>query len=74
MGDLGKMLIGLGALLVVVGLLLLAAGRLHLPLGRLPGDIIYRGKNSAVYFPIVTCIVLSVLLSLLFWVIGLFRR
>ncbi len=68
------MLIGLGTLLVVLGIVLLAAGRLHLPLGRLPGDIAWRGKNSVVYFPVVTCIVLSVLLSLLFWIIGQFRR
>ncbi len=74
MGELGKMLIGLGTLLVVLGIVLLAAGRLHLPLGRLPGDIAWRGKNSVVYFPVVTCIVLSVLLSLLFWIIGQFRR
>jgi ribose/xylose/arabinose/galactoside ABC-type transport system permease subunit len=74
MSELGKMLIGLGALLVVLGIVLLAAGRLHLPLGRLPGDITWRGKSSVVYFPVVTCIVLSVLLSLLFWIIGHFRR
>jgi hypothetical protein len=74
MGDLGKMLIALGALLVVAGVVVLAAGKLHLPLGRLPGDITYRGKNTTVYFPIVTCIVASVLFSLLFWIIGLFRR
>ena len=74
MGELGKTLIGLGALLVVLGIAVLVAGRLHLPLGRLPGDITWRGKNSVFYFPIVTCIVVSVLLSLLFWIIGQFRR
>ena len=74
MSELGKMLIGLGALLVVLGIVLLTAGRLHLPLGRLPGDITWHGKNSVVYFPVVTCIVLSVLLSLLFWIVGQFRR
>jgi hypothetical protein len=74
MNELGKTLIGMGALLVVLGVVLLAAGRLHLPLGRLPGDITWRGKNSVVYFPVVTCIALSVMLSLLFWIIGQFRR
>lgn len=74
MSELGKVLIGFGALLVVAGILVLAAGRLHLPLGRLPGDITYHGKNTVVYFPVVTCIVVSVLLSLLFWIISLFRR
>jgi hypothetical protein len=74
MGDLGKLLIGIGGLLVVLGLVLLAAGKLNLPLGRLPGDITWRGKHSVVYFPIVTCIVLSVLLSVIFWLVGQFRR
>ena len=74
MSELGKMLIGLGALLVVLGVVLVAAGKLPLPLGRLPGDITWRGKHSVVYFPVVTCIVISVLLSLVFWVIGHFRR
>ena len=73
MGDLGKILIGVGGLLVVLGVLL-AAGKLNLPLGRLPGDISYRGKNTVVYFPIVTCIVVSVLLSLILWIVGQFRR
>ena len=74
MGDLGKILIGIGGLLVVLGVVLVAAGKLSLPLGRLPGDISYRGKNTVIYFPIVTCIVVSVLLSLIFWIVGLFRR
>ncbi len=70
MGDVGKLLIGLGALLMIIGLLVIAAGRIGLPLGRLPGDIVYRGKNTTVYFPIVTCIVLSVVLSLVFWLLS----
>jgi hypothetical protein len=74
MSDLGKILIGIGVLLIVLGLVLLAAGKLNLPLGRLPGDITYRGKNSVVYFPIVTCVVVSVLLSVIFWLVGHFRR
>jgi hypothetical protein len=51
--------------------LVLFAGRLPLRLGRLPGDIVYRGKNTVVYFPWVTSLLLSAVLSLLFW---LFRR
>jgi uncharacterized protein HemY len=74
MSDLGKILISVGGLLVVLGLALVLAGKLHLPLGRLPGDITYRGKNSVVYFPIVTCVVVSVVLSLIFWLVGHFRR
>jgi len=49
------------------------AGRIGLPLGRLPGDIVYRGKHTTVYFPLVTCIVISVVLTLIFYVISRFR-
>jgi Protein of unknown function (DUF2905) len=72
--DLGKVLIGVGGLLVIVGILVVIGGRLHLPVGRLPGDVVYRGKNTTFYFPIVTSIVLSVLLSLVFYVIGRIGR
>jgi hypothetical protein len=65
--DIGKILIGFGLLLAVIGGLLVIGGRLNLPIGRLPGDIVYRGKNTTVYFPIVTSIVLSILLSLVLW-------
>lgn len=44
--------------------------RLPIKLGRLPGDVVVRGKNSVFYFPIVTCLVVSVILSLVMWVIG----
>lgn len=71
MTDLGKLLLVLGGMIFLVGAVLLLAGKLNLPLGRLPGDIVYRGKNTVFYFPIVTCILLSIILSLLFW---LFRR
>ncbi len=70
MTDIGKILVGIGGLLVLFGVVLLVAGRLHLPVGRLPGDIVYRGKHSTFYFPIVTSIVLSILLSLILWVIA----
>jgi hypothetical protein len=61
-------------LLIVAGLILVAIGllmKLGLPLGRLPGDIVIQRGNSTFYFPIVTCIVLSVALSIL---AALFRR
>ena len=74
MTDLGKMLLALGAVIIVAGAVLLIAGRFNLPLGRLPGDIVYRGKNTAFYFPITTCIVISVVLSLLFWLFGKGQR
>ena len=71
--PLGKLLILFGGVLVLVGIVVVLAGRANLPLGRLPGDIVYRGKNTSFYFPIVTCIVISVLLSLLMWIIGKLR-
>lgn len=74
MTDLGKILIAVGGLLVIFGLLLMLGGRLHLPIGRLPGDIIYRGKNTTFYFPIVTSILLSILLSLILWFFGRMGR
>ena len=74
MSDLGRMLVAIGALLVVVGLLLMLAGKINLPIGRLPGDIVLRGKNTTFYFPLMTSILLSVVLSLLLYVLGRLRR
>ena len=70
MTDLGKLLLVVGGVIFLLGAVLLLAGKLNLPLGRLPGDIVYRGKNSVFYFPIVTCIVISVVLSLVLWLFG----
>jgi hypothetical protein len=72
--DIGRLLIVLGVLLVVVGVVVILLGKTHLPIGRLPGDIFYRGKNTTVYFPLATSLLLSVVLSLLFYLIGRFRR
>jgi hypothetical protein len=74
MTDLGKMLLMLGGVIFLVGAALLLAGRFNLPLGRLPGDIAYRGKNTAFYFPVTTCILISVVLSLIFWLVGRGQR
>ncbi len=63
-----------GAALIGVGLLLFFVGKTSLPIGRLPGDILYRGKNTTVYFPLATSILVSVLLSVLLYVIARFRR
>jgi len=71
---LGKLLIFAGGLLIIVGVIVVLAGRMNVPLGRLPGDISYRGKNTAFYFPITTCIVLSILLSFILWLINRFMR
>jgi len=72
--SLGKLLIFAGGLLIIVGVIVVLAGRMNVPLGRLPGDISYRGKNTAFYFPITTCIVLSILLSFILWLINRFMR
>lgn len=72
--DMGKALLVFGGVLVLVGLLVTFGSRLPFRLGRLPGDIVWQGKNSSFYFPVVTCIVLSVALTMIFWLISLFRR
>ncbi|HSC45493.1 MAG TPA: DUF2905 domain-containing protein [Candidatus Acidoferrum sp.] len=74
MAGLGKLLVFAGVLIAFIGLLLVLFGRANLPLGRLPGDIVYRGKNTTVYFPLVTSILLSVVLTLVLWAIGRFSR
>jgi hypothetical protein len=72
--DLGKVLVFLGAAIVVVGLVFVLLGRTNLPLGRLPGDIVYRGKNTIFYFPLATSIVISIVLSVLMYVFGKLRK
>ncbi len=72
--EIGRVTLILGVVLVAVGGLLYFGGKLPFRLGRLPGDIFYQGKHGSFYFPIVTCIAISVVLTLIFWVIGYFRR
>ena len=74
MTDVGKLLITLGLVLIVAGALLTVLGRANLPLGRLPGDIVYRGKNSTFYFPLATSVVVSVVLSIVLYVVGRWKR
>jgi len=62
-----RVLIALGVVLIAAGVLVRFAGRLPFKLGRLPGDILIQGKHSSFYFPLTTCILLSVALSLLLW-------
>ncbi len=68
MSELGKALLGLGLLLAAVGALLLLAGKVPF-LGRLPGDIVIRKPGFTFFFPLGTSLVLSVLLSLLLWLL-----
>ena len=70
MADFGKILVFFGLLIALFGVILIFAGRMHLPIGRLPGDILYRGKNATFYFPLATCIVLSVVLSLVLYLVS----
>ncbi len=67
MSELGKVLLGVGLLLAAIGAVLMLAGRFGLPLGRLPGDISYRGKSVSFYFPLGTSILISIVLSILFY-------
>jgi len=68
------MLVLLGVLLAIAGLILIALGRTHFPIGRLPGDIVYRGKHTTFYFPLATSILLSVVLTLVLWLVGRIRH
>jgi len=70
MAGFGRTLVAIGAILVVVGLLLTLGARLPFHIGRLPGDIVIRGRNSVFYFPLMTCLVLSLILSVVMWFAG----
>jgi hypothetical protein len=70
----GKVLILVGLFLMVLGLLAYLGERLGLGLGRLPGDLVIRGERTTLYFPVVTCLVLSLLLSLGLWIVQWLRR
>jgi hypothetical protein len=74
MNDVGKLLILVGGFVILVGVVVVLLGKTGLPLGRLPGDIVYRGKNTVFYFPLATSILLSVALSLVLYVVSRFRR
>jgi hypothetical protein len=72
--ELGRALLVLGGLLVLAGAFFYFGGKLPFRLGRLPGDIVHKGENTTFYFPIVTCLLLSVGLTLLFWIVSRLRR
>ena len=72
--NLGKLIIGLGAILVAVGVLFVLLGRTGLPIGRLPGDLMYRRRNVAFYFPLTTSLLLSIVLSLVFYFLSRMHR
>lgn len=71
----GRLLVVAGVVLVAAGLLLMTGSRTgFFRLGRLPGDIAYKGRNVSFYFPIVTCVLLSVVITLIFWLISFIKR
>ncbi len=72
--QVGRTLLLLGGALIAVGAFFYFGGRLPLRLGRLPGDIVHRGEHSTFYFPLTTCILLSVVFSLVMWLVNHFRR
>jgi hypothetical protein len=76
MAELGKTFLGLGLILVALGAVLMLSSRLGLPFGRLPGDLHWRSRsgNTQVYFPLATSIILSVLFTLVLWLLRTFRR
>ena len=73
MSDLGRMLIGFGLLLVIIGITVVFLARWNIPLGRLPGDFSWKGKGWTVSFPLASSLLVSVLLTLLLWIISHFR-
>jgi hypothetical protein len=72
--ELGKLLFFLGLALVVAGAVVMLLGRMNVPLGRLPGDFLYRGKNTTVYFPLATSVIVSVVLSILLYIVSRWRK
>ena len=72
--QLGRLLLSVGGVLVIAGALFYFGPKLPFRLGRLPGDIIHRGEHGTFYFPLVTCLVVSVVMSLIFWLVNHFRR
>ncbi len=66
----GRTLIAIGLIVLALGVIVSLGERLPIRLGRLPGDIVVRGKNSVFYFPLVTCLLVSVVLSFVLWLFG----
>ena len=76
MAELGKTFLGIGLILMILGAVLLVSSRLGLPIGRLPGDLHWRSRSgdTQVYFPLATSIILSLVLTLILWLLRSFRR
>ncbi|MFZ3262634.1 MAG: DUF2905 domain-containing protein [Terriglobales bacterium] len=74
MAEMGRLLVVLGIALVVIGGIVMLLGRTGMPLGWLPGDFVYRGKSTTFYFPLASSILISVVLSIVLFLIGRIRR
>jgi DUF2905 family protein len=74
MASIGKVLIVFGVVMVVAGVVLVAFERMNLPLGRLPGDFVYRGKNTTIYFPLATSLVVSMVLTIVLYLVSRWKR
>ncbi len=74
MSEVGRIIVILGISMIVIGGVVMLLGRAGLPLGRLPGDIVYKGKNTIFYFPLATSILLSIVLSIVMYLVGRFRQ
>ena len=70
----GRIVVVLGVALVVIGGIIMLLGRTGVPLGRLPGDFLYRGKNTTLYFPLASSILISIVLSVVLFLIGRLKR
>jgi len=74
MAEIGRSILFIGVVLVIIGILLLYSDKLPFSFGRLPGDIVYKKENFSFYFPLTTSIIVSIVLSLLFYFFGKFFR
>lgn len=68
--SVGRLLILIGAAFLIAGVVVLLGDRMGIRFGRLPGDVVFHGKNTTFYFPVVTCILLSLLLTLISWLMS----
>lgn len=69
-GGVARLLIVIGVGFVVAGALVMLGDRVGVRIGRLPGDFVFRGRNTTFYFPLVTCLLLSLLLTLIGWLVN----
>jgi len=70
----GRILVALGVALTVIGGIVMLLGRTGMPWGRLPGDFLYRGKNTTLYVPLASSILISIVLSIVLVLVGRMRR